>query len=154
MKKLSLLFILFTLIFSCNSEKSSDELIFIVQMSVINEKSNQEIKDFSKYYTAAIQQYEPNSLGWGFYNSYGGIYNSADRIILIERYLDENAMMEHGKNISEGGKLESHFKMFSEHFEIKKIDVYGNPSERLKEFVRPFGLPFYFHPPLAKFSRN
>ena len=26
--------------------------------------------------------------------------------------------------------------------------------DELKEFVKPFGLPFYFHPDLAKFSRN
>ena len=154
MKKLKLLFILFTLMYSCNSERSSEELIFIVQMNVINDKSREEIKDFSKYYTGAIKQNEPNSLGWGFYNAYGGIYNTADRVILIERYLNEEAMMEHGENISEGGVLENHFKMFSEHFDIKKIDVYGNVSERLKEFLEPFGLPFYFHPAYAKFSRN
>ena len=43
---------------------------------------------------------------------------------------------------------------FMEHFEINKIDVYGNSSDELKEFVKAFGLPFYFHPAYAKFSRN
>ena len=51
----------------------------------------------------------PNSLGWGF-------YNSGDKVILIERYLDGNAMMEHGKNISEGGPMETHFVKFMEHW--------------------------------------
>ena len=37
---------------------------------------------------------------------------------------------------------------------INKIDVYGTASDELKEYVKPFGLPFYFHPDLAKFSRN
>ena len=41
-----------------------------------------------------------------------------------------------------------------EHFTINKIDVYGNASDDLKEFVEPFGLPFYFHDAYAKFSRG
>ena len=79
---------------------------------------------------------------------------SGEKIILIERYLDGDAMMQHAKNISEGGILETHFVKFMEHFTINKIDVYGNASDELKEFVKPFGLPFYFHPEFAKFSRN
>ena len=43
--------------------------------------------------TKAIDKNEPNSLGWGF-------YNSNEKIILIERYLNAEAMMEHAKNIS------------------------------------------------------
>ena len=54
----------------------------------------------------------------------------------------------------EGGPLETHFAKFMEHFTINKIDVYGTASDELKEFVKPFGLPFYFHPDFAKFSRN
>ena len=86
-------------------------------------------------------------MGWGFYK-YG------DKIILIERYLDDNAMMQHGKNVSEGGILETQFLKFMEHFTINKIDVYGNASDELKESVKPFGLPFYFHSAYAKFSRG
>ena len=110
-------------------------------------KSESDIAEFSKYYTEAIDNNEPNSLGWGF-------FKSNDKIILIERYLNGAAMMEHGNNISEGGVLETHFGKFMEHFTINKIDVYGTASDGLKEYVKPFGLPFYFHPDLAKFSRN
>ena len=35
-----------------------------------------------------------------------------------------------------------------------KIDVYGNASDELKDFVKPFGLPFYFHNSYAMFSRG
>jgi len=38
--------------------------------------------------------------------------------------------------------LEIQFVKFTEHFTINKIDVYGNTSEELKEFVIPFRLPF------------
>ena len=61
--------------------------------------------------------------------------------------------MQHGMNISEGGVLVEQFAMFNEYFTMKKIDVYGNANEELKEFLKPFGLPIYFHEALAKYSR-
>ena len=126
---------------------SQNEIIFVVEMDSNEGKSYDDITEFSKFYTEAIDKKEPNSLGCGF-------FDSDEKIILIERYLDGDAMMQHAKNISEGGVLEAHFIKFMEHFTINKIDVYGNTSDELKEFVKPFGLPFYFHPEFAKFSRN
>tara|TARA_B100001027_G_C16265739_1_gene331976 strand:- start:2294 stop:2761 length:468 start_codon:yes stop_codon:yes gene_type:complete len=126
---------------------NKDEIIFVVQMESNKGKSIEEIAEFSKFYTDAIDANEPNSLGWGF-------YESNEKTILIERYLNGDAMIQHGKNISNGGVLEVQFIKFMEHFTINKIDVYGNASEKLKEFVKPFGLPFYFHNAYAKFSRN
>jgi hypothetical protein len=152
MKKL-LSLLLFVSIISCKQSNKSEasysinELIFVVEMNSNEGKSIEEIKEFSQYYTDAIDKNEHNSKGWGFYE-YG------DKIILIERYLDDNAMMQHGKNVSEGGPLEIQFVKFMEHFTINKIDVYGNASDELKEFVKPFGLPFYFHSAYAKFSRG
>ena len=55
------------------------------------------------------------------------------------------------KNVSQGGLPEPQFLRFMEHFTINKID-YGNASDELREFVKPFGLP-YFHPAYANFSR-
>ena len=124
-----------------------DEIIFVVEMDSNEGKTIEDIAQFSKFYTDAIDTNEPNSLGWGF-------YESGDKVILIERYLDGNAMIEHGKNVSEGGPLEAQFVQFMEHFTINKIDVYGNASDELKEFVKPFGLPFFFHDAFAKFSRS
>ena len=151
MKKIILTVILMALVFNCEvqekREYNKNEIIFVVEMESNDEKSDKEIAQFSQYYTDAINANEPNSLGWGF-------YKSNDKIILIERYLNGEAMMEHGKNVSEGGVLETHFVKFMENFTINKIDVYGSASDELKEFVKPFGLPFYFHPDLAKFSRN
>ena len=151
MKKIILTAVLAALLFNCKSteknEYNKNEIIFIVEMESNDSKSDNDIAEFSKYYTEAIDNNEPNSLGWGF-------FKSNDKIILIERYLNGDAMMEHGNNISEGGVLETHFGKFMEHFTINKIDVYGTASDELKEYVKPFGLPFYFHPDLAKFSRN
>ena len=151
MKKIILTAVLAALLFNCKSpeknEYNKNDIIFIVEMESNDSKSDNDIAEFSKYYTEAIDNNEPNSLGWGF-------FKSNDKIILIERYLNGDAMMEHGNNISEGGVLETHFGKFMEHFTINKIDVYGTASDELKEYVKPFGLPFYFHPDLAKFSRN
>lgn len=63
-------------------------------------------------------------------------------------------MIQHGKNISPGGPLEDHFNKFMEHYLIKKVDVFGNATVELKEFLKPFGIPFFFIPPLSNFSRN
>ena len=151
MKKIILTTVLAALLLNCKTpeknEYNKDEIIFVVEMESNDSKSESDIAEFSKYYTEAIDNNEPNSLGWGF-------YKSNDKIVLIERYLNGAAMMEHGNNISEGGVLEIHFGKFMEHFTINKIDVYGTASDELKEYVKPFGLPFYFHPELAKFSRN
>ena len=152
MKNLLLLLIFISLI-SCKQSNNSEasyninEIIFVVEMNSNEGKSIEEITEFSKFYTDLIKVNEPNSMGLGFYE-YG------DKIILIERYFDDNAMMQHGKNVSKGGPLEIQFVKFMEHFTINKIDVYGNTSDELKEFVKPFGLPFYFHSAYAKFSRN
>ncbi len=152
MKNLLSLLLIISLI-SCkqsNNSKASynkNEIIFVVEMNSNEGKSIEEIAEFSKFYTDAINANEPNSLGWGF-------YESNDKIILIERYLNGDAMMQHGENISDGGPLQTQFIKFMEHFTINKIDVYGNASDELKEFVKPFGLPFYFHSAYAKFSRN
>ena len=151
MKKILFTLVFALIIFSCETPEANkyneNEIIFVVEMDSNEGKSEDDIAKFSKYYTDAIDSMEPNSLGWGF-------YNSGNKVILIERYLDGNAMMEHGKNISEGGLLQTHFVKFMEHFTINKIDVYGSASDELKEFVKPFGLSFYFHPDFAKFSRN
>ena len=152
MKKLLITLIAACLInLSCKNSIADDynpnEIIFVVEMDANEGKSLDDIAEFSNFYTEAINKKEPNSLGWGF-------FDSGEKIILIERYLDENAMMQHAKNISKGGILETHFAKFMEHFTINKIDVYGTASDELREFVKPFGLPFYFHPDFAKFSRN
>ena len=152
MKKLLSVTLLIFIVGCTNSNNTetlynTDEILFVVEMDSNEGKSVKDIAEFSQFYTDAIDINEPNSLGWGF-------YESGDEIILIERYLNDDAMMQHGKNVSQGGVLETQFIKFMEHFTINKIDVYGNASDELKEFVKPFGLPFYFHSSYAKFSRR
>ena len=147
----SLLFLGFVFYLGCetNSEISinKNEIIFVVEMEFNKNKSKNELKEFSQFYTEAIQTNELETLGWGFYENDG-------KVTLIERYKDDKAMIQHGENISPGGLLEEHFNKFIDHYYIKKINVYGNASDELKEFVKPFGMPFFFRTPLANFSRN
>ena len=48
---------------------NEDEIIFVVDMNTNESKSDDDIAKFSELYTEAIDKNEPNSLGWGFYNS-------------------------------------------------------------------------------------
>jgi len=89
MKKTFFTFLLLlTLIFSCDETKTNlynqNELIFVVEMNSTENKSTDDIAKFSKYYTDAIDKTESTHLGWGF-------YESGEKIILIERYLDSEA---------------------------------------------------------------
>ena len=131
---------------SYNNSVNENEIIFVVEMEFNKKKSKNELKEFSQFYTEAIQTNELETLGWGFYENDG-------KVTLIERYKDDKAMIQHGENISPGGLLEEHFNKFMDHYYIKKIDVYGNATNELKEFLEPLGLPIYFHDALARFSR-
>ena len=128
-------------------EYNKSEIIFVVEMNPNDGITSDMVAEFSKFYTDTIDKNEPNTLGWGF-------YKSGDKIILIERYLNDAAAIQHAKNISEGEILEKKLERFTEHFTFIKIDVFGNASDELKDFVKPFGLRFYFHNSYANFSRG
>ena len=84
MKKIFMLLILALMISCTQSNKTEpsynmDEIIFVVEMDSNEGKTVEDITEFSKFYTDAIDTNEPNSL-WG-------VYESGDKVILIERYL-------------------------------------------------------------------
>ena len=94
----------FTILLSCSTpqEESSvfveDEVIASVLMKANENKSSEEIADFSDFYTNIVEENEPNAYGWGF-------FQKGDNIMLIERYKDEAAHLNHINNISPGGIL-------------------------------------------------
>ena len=144
--------VLLVFTFSGYAEKSQttyneDEIIFVVELKPVSGKNSEDISNFSKVYTDAIDNNEPQSLGWGFYESDG-------KITLIERYQSSDAVLFHGQNISEGGKLESLFGDFIEHFEIIKIEIFGKTSPELKAFLKSLDMPTLYGPALASFSRS
>ena len=86
-----------------------DEIIESVLMKANENKSSEEIAEFSDFYTNIVEENEPNSYGWGF-------FQKGDNIMLIERYKDEAAHLNHINNISPGGILENEFVQFLDHF--------------------------------------
>ena len=143
----------FVLLLSCSAPQESssafveNEVIAAVLMNANDSKSAEEIADFSSFYTNIVEQNEPNTYGWGF-------FQQGDNIMLLERYMDEAAHLNHITNISPDGILEKEFGQFLEHFDIIEIDIYGDVSEEFKTIINGFGFPTSYNSSIAKYSRN
>ena len=154
MKKLIIIAIVSILI-SCNqSELKNESPKFhenekesVVYMTS-NNKSENEINDFCIYYQNKLKEKEPDVLAWKFFKS------DSNKITIIERYKNENAILNHIKNISKGGLMEQDFGKFVDHFIIDSIEYYGNLSIDFKETLSAFGLTVNYNPNIAGFSRN
>ena len=154
MKKLIIIAIVSILI-SCNqSELKNESPKFhenekesVVYMTT-NNKSENEINDFCDYYQNKLKENEPNLLAWKFFKS------GSNKITLIERYKNEDEILNHIKNISKRGLMEQDFEKFVDHFIIDSIDYYGNLSPELKKTLSAFGITINYNPNIAGFSRN
>jgi hypothetical protein len=154
MKKLIIIAIVSILI-SCNQSELTNESPKFhknVKESVVymtsNNKSENEINDFCIYYQNKLKEKEPNVFAWKFFKS------ESNKITLIERYKNEDAILNHIKNISKGGLMEQDFGKFVDHFIIDSIEYYGNLSTDFKETISAFGLTVNYNPNIAGFSRN
>ena len=154
MKKLIIIAIVFIFI-SCNQsglENKSPKYHKNEKESVVymtsNNKSENEINDFCDYYQNKLKENEPDLLAWKFFKS------DSNKITLIERYKNEDAILNHIKNISKGGLMEQDFGKFVDHFIIDSIEYYGNLSTEFKETLSAFGLTINYNPNIAGFSRN
>ena len=155
MKKIFTLLILFSL-YSCQDMDSnltvldnsdSEEITFIIELNT-KENSKEEIEDFTQYLSDFIVQREPSTV-YGYYMSEDG-----KKVTLIERYKNEDAILNHIKNISEGGLMEKDFGKFVDHFIIDSIGYYGDLTKDFKETLSAFGLTVNYNPNIAGFSRN
>ena len=154
MKKLIIIAIVSILI-SCNQsvlknespkfhENEKESVVYMTS----NNKSENEINDFCVYYQNNLKEKEPDVLAWKFFKS------DSNKITLIERYKNEDAILNHIKNISKGGLMEQDFGKFIDHFIIDSIEYYGNLSTEFKETLSAFGLTINYNPNIAGFSRN
>jgi hypothetical protein len=154
MKKLIIIAIVFIFI-SCNQsglenespkyhENEKESIVYMTS----NNKSENEINDFCDYYQNKLKENEPDLLAWKFFKS------DSNKITLIERYKNEDAILNHIKNISKGGLMEQDFGKFVDHFIIDSIEYYGNLSPEFKETLSAFGLTINYNPNIAGFSRN
>ena len=151
--------IIFSLIFgilisSCNNPKEiPNEVIVIVELIKNEGKSAEELKKFTKRYSDYVKNREPNTLGWTY-------HDAGDKIILIERYKDEDANIITAKNISPNG---NRYKLLQESFDfytLKKVTVTGGFTEKLINFNKitaekvGFSVPFEYYPLISGYSKN
>ena len=144
------------LIISCNRESPKEipnEVIVIVELIKNKEKSQEELKEFTKRYSNYVKSTEPNTLGWTY-------HDAGDKIILIERYKDEDANIVTAKNISPGG---NRYKLLQESFKyhtLGKVTVIGGFTEKLIDFNKitaekvGFTAPFIYYPLISGYSKN
>ena len=150
MKKL--FFITTLLIFSCNSktlseiEKGDDEVIILSYLKIEN-SSKKKIYNFLENYVDKVILVEPQSYGYGFYE-YG------DDILFIERFKNEGAIINHAKNVSEGGVLQKDYTEYNYYFEPYKVDVFGKVSQDLIDYLKPYNLPIFYYPNIVSFSKG
>ena len=98
-------------------EKGDNEVIILSYLK-IESGSKQKIYNFLENYVDKVILVEPQSYGYGFYE-YG------DDILFIERFKNEDAIISHAKNVSEGGVMQKDYAEYNGYFEPYKVDVFG-----------------------------
>ena len=156
MKNLILGLLLVMLINSCNKNNPKEipnEVIVIVELIKNIDKSQEELKEFTKKYSNYVKNTESNTLGWTY-------HDAGEKIILIERYKDEDANIITAKNISPGG---NRYKLLQESFDyhtLKKVTVIGGFTQKLIDFNKMtaekvgFTAPFVYYPLISGYSKN
>tara|TARA_B100002019_G_scaffold268303_1_gene260106 strand:- start:86 stop:550 length:465 start_codon:yes stop_codon:yes gene_type:complete len=144
------------LVIGCNinfKKYNPDEVIVIVELRINKDKSEEEIKTFTKKYSEFVDETEPNTLGW--------TYNiSGDKLVLIERYKNEEANIITAKNISPGGKRNQLLNESFNYFTLEKVSVYGGFTNKLIEFnnktIEKVGIkaPFEYFPKISGYIRD
>ena len=129
------------------------EVIVFVTLKINENKSKDEIKAFTKKYSEFVDKTEPDSLGWGY-------HQSGDKVILIERYKNEDGNILTIENISPGGIRHQLMNNQLEIFTIEKVSVFGAFTQKLIDFHAAtakklnFQFPIEHHPMISGYSRN
>ena len=129
------------------------EVIVFVTLKINENKSKDEIKAFTKKYSEFVDKTEPDSLGWGY-------HQSGDKVILIERYKNEDANILTIENISPGGIRHQLMNNQLEIFTIEKVSVFGAFTKKLIDYHAAtakklnFQFPIEHHPMISGYSRN
>ena len=122
-----------------------DELINVVNMST--NVSDSEVEAFAKKYQSLVNNLETSSLSFRFSKS------GKNKVTLIERYINSEAVLLHIKNISPGGEISEDFEEFQKVFSINDMTLYGNVSDELKKAIEPFNIKTKYAPVIAGYSR-
>lgn len=129
------------------------EVIVFVTLKINENKSMDEIKAFTKKYSEFVDKTEPDSLGWGY-------HQSGDKVILIERYKNEDGNILTIENISPGGIRHQLMNNQLEIFTIEKVSVFGAFTQKLIDYhvaaakKLNFQFPIEHHPMISGYSKN
>ena len=130
-----------------------DEVTVFVTLKVNNNVSKKKIAKFTKMYAEFVNNTEPDSLGWSY-------HQSGEKVILIERYKNEEANIITAKNISPDG---IRYKLLQDQldiFTVVKVSVYGAFTNKLVDFNAitakklGFKFPFEYNPIISGYSKN
>lgn len=130
-----------------------DEVIVFVTLKVNKNKSKEEISSFTKKYAEFVDKTEPDSLGWSY-------HQSGEKVILIERYKNEEANIVTAKNISPEGIRYKLLKDQLEIFTVEKVSVFGAFTKKLVNYNSMtakklnFKFPFEYNPVISGYSKN
>jgi hypothetical protein len=115
--------------------------------------SKEKIAEFTKMYAEFVNKTEPDSLGWSY-------HQSGEKVILIERYKNEEANIVTAKNISPDGIRYKLLQDQLEIFTVEKVSVYGAFTKKLVDFNAitakklSFKFPFEYNPIISGYSKN
>ena len=130
-----------------------NEVIVFVTLKVNKNKSKEHIAEFTKKYSEFVDKTEPDSLGWSY-------HQSGEKVILIERYKNEDANIVTAKNISPDGIRYKLLKDSFDIFTVEKVSVYGAFTKKLIDFNAMtakklnFKFPFEYNPMISGYSKN
>ena len=130
-----------------------EEVIVFVTLKVNKNNSKEKIAAFTKMYSEFVDKTEPDSLGWSY-------HQSGDKVILIERYKNEDANIVTAKNISPNGIRHKLMKDQMKIFSVEKISVYGAFTQKLIDYNTMtakklnFQFPFEYNPKISGYSKN
>ena len=129
------------------------EVTVVVTMEVITGVTPYELASFTETYADFVKKTEPDTLGWSY-------HRSGDRVVLIERYKNEDGNIITAQNISPGGKRYEFLQEKLGMLKVTAVDVHGGFTDKLKEFNAKaaeeldFGFPFNYYPAISGYSRN
>ena len=159
LQKLSLLSAILFLSVGVNADTDTEqkyipeEVIVFVTLKVNKNNSKEKIKAFTKMYSEFVDKTEPDSLGWSY-------HQSGDKVILIERYKNEDGNILTIENISPGGIRHQLMNNQLEIFTIEKVSVFGAFTQKLIDYHAAtakklnFQFPIEHHPMISGYSRN
>ena len=130
-----------------------NEVIVFVTLKVNKNKSKEHIADFTKKYSEFVDKTEPDSLGWSY-------HQSGEKVILIERYKNEDANIVTAKNISPDGIRYKLLKDQLDIFTVEKVSVFGAFTKKLINYNAMtakklnFNFPFEYNPMISGYSKN